>query len=65
MASSGVKENVNLCITPTFGGVCGMLFYIIFDFLIYCQMIIYQYFWVFFDQLVVSWSDRCFLSQLF
>ena len=29
MASSSVRENVNLTITPTFGGVCGMLFYII------------------------------------
>ena len=29
MASSSVRENVNLTITPTFDGVCGMLFYII------------------------------------
>ena len=29
MASSGVWENVNLTITPTFDGVCGMLFFII------------------------------------
>ena len=29
MASSGVRENVNLSITPTLDGVCGMLFYII------------------------------------
>ena len=29
MASSSVRENVNLTITPTFDGVCVMLFYII------------------------------------
>ena len=29
MASSGVRENVNLTITPILDGVCGMLFYII------------------------------------
>ena len=29
MAYSAVRENVNLTITPTFDGVCGMLFYII------------------------------------
>ena len=29
MASSGVRENVNLTITPTFVGVCGLLFQII------------------------------------
>ena len=29
MASSGVWENVFLTITPTFDGVCGMLFFII------------------------------------
>ena len=29
MASSGVWENVILTITPTFDGVCGMLFFII------------------------------------
>ena len=29
MASSGVWENVNLTITPTFDGACGMLFFII------------------------------------
>ena len=29
MASSSVRENVNLTITPTYDGVCGMLFYII------------------------------------
>ena len=29
MASSGVRENVNITITPTFDGVCGMLFNIV------------------------------------
>ena len=29
MASSGVWENIILCKTPTFDGVCGMFFYII------------------------------------
>ena len=29
MVSSGVWENINLTITPTFDGVCGMLFFII------------------------------------
>ena len=29
MASSGVRENVYLTITPTFVDVCGMLFFII------------------------------------
>ena len=29
MTSSSVRENVNLTITPTSDGVCGMLFYII------------------------------------
>ena len=29
MASSGVWEKVNLTITPTFDGVCGMLFFTI------------------------------------
>ena len=38
MASSGVWENVKLAITPTFDGVCGMLFYIIFGFDFYCQI---------------------------
>ena len=38
MASSGVRENVYLIITPTFVGVCGMLFLII---LVgnFCQML--------------------------
>ena len=31
MASSGVWENVFLTITPTSDGVCGMLYFIIFD----------------------------------
>ena len=38
MASSGVRENVNLTITPTFDGVCGMLFYIILVLIFYCQI---------------------------
>ena len=29
MASSGVWENIILCKTPTFDGVCGMLYHII------------------------------------
>ena len=29
MASSGVRENVNLTTTPTYDGVSGILFYII------------------------------------
>ena len=29
MASSGVLENIILCKTPTFDGVCGMFSYII------------------------------------
>ena len=29
MASSGVWENIILCKTPTFDGVCGMFFYMI------------------------------------
>ena len=38
MASSGVWENVFLTITPTFDGVCGMLYFIIFGFgWIFCQ----------------------------
>ena len=32
MASSSVKENIILAITPTFDGVCGMLLYIILNF---------------------------------
>ena len=36
MASSGVRENVNLPITPTFDGVCGMLIYIITSANSYC-----------------------------
>ena len=32
MASSGVWENVILCKTPTFDGVCGMLFFTILSF---------------------------------
>ena len=36
MASSGVWENIILTKTPTFEGVCGMLYFIIF--LNYCQM---------------------------
>ena len=32
MASSSVKENIILAITPTLDGVCGMLLYIILDF---------------------------------
>ena len=32
MVSSSVKENIILAITPTFGGVCGMLLYIILNF---------------------------------
>ena len=38
MASSGVRENVYLTITPTFVGVCGMLFLIILV-EIFCQML--------------------------
>ena len=30
MASSGVWENIILCKTPTFDGVCGIFLYIIF-----------------------------------
>ena len=33
MASSSVKENIILAITPTLDGVCGMLLYIILNFL--------------------------------
>ena len=36
MASSGVWENILLTKTPTFEGVCGMLYFIIF--LNFCQM---------------------------
>ena len=32
MASYGVRENIILTITPNFDGVCGMLLYIILDF---------------------------------
>ena len=32
MASSSVKENIILAITPTLDGVCGMLLYIILNF---------------------------------
>ena len=35
--SSGVRENVNLTITPTFDGVCGMLLYIILVFWLECD----------------------------
>ena len=38
MASSGVWENVFLTITPTFDGVCGMLFFIILVG-IFCQIL--------------------------
>ena len=38
MALSGVRENVYLTITPTFDGVCGMLFLIILVG-IFCQML--------------------------
>ena len=34
MASSSVRENIILTITPTFDGVCGMLFYIILKFVL-------------------------------
>ena len=37
MASSSVKENIILAITPTFDGVCGMLLYIILNF-VFCQI---------------------------
>ena len=40
MASSSVRENIILTITPTLDGVCGMLIYIILNFLILSQMII-------------------------
>ena len=33
MASSGVKENIILAITPTLDGVCGMVLYIILNLL--------------------------------
>ena len=48
MASSSVRENVNLTITPTFDGVCGMLFYIILVLIFIAKfeyMSIFEYFW--------------------
>ena len=44
MTSSGVRENVNLTITPTLDGVCGMLLYIILIFCFIAKLNIYQYF---------------------
>ena len=34
MASSSVKENIILAITPTLDGVCGMLLYIILNLIV-------------------------------
>ena len=39
MASSSVRENVFLTMTPTLDGICGKLLYIILIFLILSQMI--------------------------
>ena len=40
MASSGVRENIILTITPTLDGVCGMLLYIILNFVFWPNRII-------------------------
>ena len=60
MASSGVWENVILAITPTFDGVCGMLFFIILDVILFakcwhvCQFVFFDYVWPTFLMLVVT-----------
>ena len=46
MASSSVRENVFLTMTPTLGGVYGKLLYTILNFFILGQMIVDDIFWV-------------------
>ena len=55
MASSGVRENVNLTITPTFVGVCGMLFQIILVGNVYQYCVFFEYFLNVLDQLLECW----------
>ena len=68
MASSGVREDVYLTITPPFDGVCGMLFLIILVG-IFCQMLacipyIVYIFWLFFANYFGCWMWQMLLSLL-
>ena len=61
MASSGVWENVFLATTPTFDGVCGMLWYIILDVYIakfwhicHWLLICANFYWFFVTDVVVT-----------
>ena len=74
MASSSVRENVNLTITPTFDGVCGMLFYIILVLIFIAKFeymsVFFEYFWTNFllvevtDVIVIILNQWKFLADV-